>query len=180
LIGQHRTVAVSPAAVNALVLSFAALLALMLAASLIVVIRLPSWPALDPAAKRELDTRTARLGIELLKRARARAGGRGKEVSKKDIRAEYRELRIRRGPRAFQRVTRYGGVAISGAGLTIAVPSLPHFPPLSSGAEKFLSGAGIVVAAIAMVFDGSEFLRDMVERRRNSGNGIGASAEEHD
>ena len=91
----------SPAAVNGLVLSFAALLALLLAVSLIVVIRLPSWPALDPAAKRELDARDARFGEELRKRARASAGRRGKEVSKKDIRAEYRELRIRRTATRF-------------------------------------------------------------------------------
>jgi hypothetical protein len=173
-------VAVSQAVVNGLVLSFAALLTLLLAASLIVVMRLPSWPALDPTAKQELGTRNARFEAELRKRARARAGPRGKEVSKKDIRAEYRELRIRKTPRGLQRVTRYGGVTISGAGLTIAVPSLPHFPSLSPGVGKVLSGAGIIVAATAMVFDSSEFLRDMVERRRNSKNGSGALVKEHD
>jgi hypothetical protein len=169
---------VSPAVVNGLVLSVAALLTLLLVASLIVVIRLPSWPTLDPAAEQELDSRKAQFGAELRRRALARAERRGKEVSKKDIRAEYRGLRIRKRPRAFERVTSYGGVTISGAGLAIAVPSLPHFPPISSGVEKFLSGAGIIVAAIAMVFDGSEFLRNMVGRHRKPGNVIGTSAEE--
>ena len=105
--------------------------------------------------------------------------GAGKRSVRKTSWAEYRGLRIPRAPRALQRVTRYGGVTISGAGLTIAVPTLPHFPPLSPGAEKLLSGVGIIVAAIAMVFDSSEFLRDMVERRRNSENGR-ISPQEHD
>ena len=167
----------SPAAVNDLVLSFMTLLTLLLAMSLAAVIRLPSWPTLNPAAKLELGTLTAQFKGDLRNDAGVRARARGrKEISKEDIRAEYRERRVRKAARILEGVTRYGGITISGVGLAITLPSLPHFPPLPHGGVKFLSGAGAIVAAIAMVYDSSDFLRDMVGRRRRSKNRAGTSA----
>lgn len=163
----------SPAVVNGLVLSCVALLTLLLAALLIVVLRLPPVPALNPAAEEKLKELLARFADEVRDGADARARVRGRnKISKKDIRAEYRERRVPRVPRIFRRVTPYGGVTISGVGIVIAVRSLPQFPPPSPG----VSGAGAVVAAMAMVFDGSEFLRGVAERRRRSKSFIGTPA----
>jgi hypothetical protein len=163
--------AMSPAVVNDLVLSFTALLTLVLAVSLAAVIRLPSWPPLNPEAKQELDALNAEFEGDLRNGVGVRASARGrKEISKKDIRAEYRERRVRKAPRGLQGVTPYGGIIISGVGLVIVLLSLPHFAPLSHGVTKLLSGAGVIVAAMAMVYDGSDFLHGMVERRRMSKN----------
>ncbi len=171
----------SPAAVNDLVLSFTALLTLLLAVSLAAVIRMSSWPALNPAAEQKLATLKAQFEGDLRDDAGVSARARGrKEISKKDIRAEYRERRVRKAPRALQRATRYGGITISGAGFAIALPSLPHFPPLSNGATKLLTGASFIVAAMAMVYDSSDFLRGMIERRRISKNPVGTLAEKDD
>jgi histone H3/H4 len=163
----------SAAVANDLVLSYTALLTLLLAASLIVVIGLPPTPTLNLAAEDKLKGLSARFEAELRDGADVRARARGRnQITKKDIRAEYRERRVRKAPRALQRVTPYGGITISGVGIVIAVRSLPQFPPSSPG----VSGAGALVAAMAMVFDGSEFLRGMAERRRMSKNRTGTPA----
>lgn len=157
----------SPDIVNDLVLLYITSLTLLLAASLVVVIGLPPAPPLNLSAKEKLKELIARFEDELRDGAGVKARARGRnEISKKDIRAEYRKRRVRKTPLAFRRVTPYGGITISGVGIVIAVRSLPQFPEPSPS----VSGAGAVVAAAAMVFDGSEFLRGMVERRRKSKN----------
>jgi len=170
----------SPTVANDLVISFTALLTLLLAALLVRVIRLPPSPPLNPAAKQKLDELDTQFEDELRTdaRVRARACGR-KGVKKKDIRVEYRKRRVWKASRVLTGATRYGGITISGAGLAIVVPSLPHFPPISSAFTRFLGAAGAIVAAMAMVWDGSEFLRGTLERRHESRNRIGISAEEY-
>jgi hypothetical protein len=165
----------SPASVNGLVLWLMVLLTLWLALSLLAVIR--SRPKLNQAASDELDELIKRFSDELRAGAGLRAGAHGRSrISKRDIQAEYRERCVRVIPRRLVGVTRYGGITISGTGFVIALPSLPHLPPLSAGLAKFLSDAGLAVAAIAMVFDGSEFLHDMLGRRRKRKNRASAPA----
>jgi hypothetical protein len=167
------------ATVNHLVLLFIVLLTLLLVLSLAAVIRFPPAPALNRQAKAELDTRMDRFENELRSDAGASASAHGRnEAGKKDIAAEYLERRIRQTPRARQRITRYGGITISGVGLVIAIRSLPQFPEPSVVTPAFLCSLGALVAAIAMVYDGSEFLQGVVERRRMIPSSRSGGAEE--
>jgi histone H3/H4 len=171
-------VVMSPAVANGLVLSFMALLTLLLVASVVKVIRLKPVPALEGAARQTLDTRIAEFGKDLRYDADARARARGwKEISKKDILAAYRERRIRKVPRALQGITRYRAITISTASFILALPSFPHFPHLSPGNKTFTDGAGAAVAAIGFVFDGSEFARVVFIFRREPTNSERAEKE---
>lgn len=154
---------------NDLVSAFTVLLTLLLALSLYAVIRLPRWPPLSPAAELDLGNLITQLDTEVREDAGLRARARGREqVAKKDIQAEYRDRLVRKMPRTLIGVSRYGGITISGAGFAIALPSLPHFPPLSPAQTKLLTAGGLAVAAIAMIYDSSEFLHDAVGRRREA------------
>lgn len=155
----------NPAAVNDLVLAFTVLLALLLALSLLAVIL--TSPALSDAAELELRQLITQFKDEISADAGLRAGTRGRaQITKKDIKAEYRARVVRKVPRVFTGVTRYGGVTISGAGFAIVVPSIPHFPALPADLVKGLPAAGIAVASIAMIYDSSESLHGIFERRR--------------
>jgi hypothetical protein len=173
----------SPTVANGLLLSFTALLTLLLILSLIAVIKRPT-PTRGPL-NQAAGLTLARLKTEFEDDVRrgastkARALGR-KEISNKDIRAAYRARLIRKAPRAVEKVTRYGGITISAAGVIFALPALPNFPPQSPSMAKLWGGAAALVAAIAIVFDGTEFFRDTVERRHKSKNRISTSAGEHD
>jgi histone H3/H4 len=167
----------SPAVANGLVLSFIALLTLLLAASVVTVINSPPYPRLEDAAKQALDTRIAKFGKDVRKDADDRANARGwKDISKKDVQAAYRARRVRRVPRALQEITRYRTFTISTAAFILALPSFPFFPHLSPGHKTLSDSAGAAIAAIGFVFDGSEFTRVMFKFRRKPKNSVRAEA----
>jgi histone H3/H4 len=150
-----------PGAVNDLVLLFVVLLTLALAASLVAVIR-PPVPTLNQAAQEKLKDLKESFKCELREGAGGRAAARGrKKVKRKDIRAEYRERRVKPPP-ALQQVTPYGGFTVSVVGVGIAVWSLPRFSRPSPG----VSVVSVLVAAIAMVFASPDVFRSIVERLR--------------
>jgi hypothetical protein len=155
----------SPAAVNGLVLAFIVLLTLLLALALLAVIL--SSPVLTDAAELELGRLMTRFEGEVSADAKLRAGTQGRsQVTRNDIRVEFRERVVRKTPRVFIGVTRYGKLIISGTGFAVIIPSIPHVHALPAGLTKVLPAAGIAVASIAMIYDSSESLHGMFERRR--------------
>jgi hypothetical protein len=158
--------AMSPATVDALILCFVVVLTLLLGMSVFAVIRGP-WPNLNDDARAELDKRIAQFKRDVINGTRELAGRRGqKEVRKRDIKAGYRQRLIRQEGR----VSIFGGVTISFAGAIFALPEVPRFPPQSAHALKVWNGGSALVAAIALVYDSSEFLHGLVGRWRGSRN----------
>jgi hypothetical protein len=146
----------------------------LLAVTLIKVIRQkPNWSKLPDSAagsaESDLGGRIENFGKELRESARNRAlVWRRTKVRRGDVRAEYRNRRIRAWRKLLARagITVYGGITISFASLIVAVPSAPHVPPQGAGFMAVVGAFGVLLAAIPVFSGSSAALGDLVKRLR--------------
>jgi hypothetical protein len=146
----------------------------LLAVTLIKVIRQkPNWSKLPDSAagsaESDLGGRIKTFRTELEDSAKGRAlAWRRTKVRRADVRAEYRNRRIRAWRKLLARagITVYGGITISVASLIVAVPSAPHVPPQGAGLMAVVGAFGVLLAAIPVFSGGSEALGDLVKRLR--------------
>lgn len=138
--------AMSAAADDALILLFTVLLTLLLAVTLVQVLRLPALPALTLAAEQDLGARVAQFKRELRASASASARAtRRKKVDGRDVRAEYR--RRRKLTRKVTRVLRDpwyrdGEMIYALASFGFTLP--PFFPLLPMAAVSVAAAASVL------------------------------------